>query len=167
MNYCPFSTSHLTTQTIVGTYLKVSIFSWFSSFIFAHACAWCIFKKNFSFINYCFCLFVYGQEVLPYIVCSLNIPNMPVDKYYQIIQSILSNVGNVDLVYYKIKFRIIIYHQYRYLQVYSYGRFRPSKKLVIFQLIICKSCYCYYRTWLKLLNTFQTSYTHSWYTNYL
>ena len=91
MNYCPFSTSHLTTQTIVGTYLKVSIFSWFSSFIFAHACAWCIFKKNFSFINYCFCLFVYGQEVLPCIVCSLNIPNMPIEKYVEIIQSFLSS----------------------------------------------------------------------------
>ena len=164
MNYCPFSTSHLTTQTIVGTYLKVSIFSWFSSFIFAHACAWCIFKKNFSFINYCFCLFVYGQEVLPYVVFLLiylryQLKNM--SKWFK------AYVGNVNLVYYKIKFRLILYHQYWYLQVYSYGRFRPSKKLVIFQLIICKSCYCYYRTWLKLLNTFQTSYTHSWYTNYL
>ena len=114
MNYCPFSTSHLTTQTIVGTYLKVSIFSWFSSFIFAHACAWCIFKKNFSFINYCFCLFVYGQEVLPYIVCSLNIPYMPIEKCKQVIQSFLSNniliKSNDNLVYYEIEFWLILYH---------------------------------------------------------
>ena len=70
MNYCPFSTSHLTTEEPSNIF-KCKYFFMIPFLHFCSCARVCIFKRKFSSINYCFFVYLCACLAIFYLLTSV------------------------------------------------------------------------------------------------